>query len=67
MGVGRGTEPIATAAPKAAAFDERLLKLEGIPLPPRPTAGFWRLAKVVSVDLATDPLGAVAAAAGAVS
>ncbi len=59
---GGGNQP---APPQA--FDERLLKLDAHFFGLGPLAGFGTLAKVISVDLAADPLGAIAAPAGTVS
>jgi hypothetical protein len=54
-------------AERRQAFDERLLKLDAHLFGLGPLSGLGALAKVISVDLAADPLGAVAAAAGTVS
>lgn len=54
-------------AERRQALDERLLKLDAHFFGLGPLSGFGALAKVVSVDLAADPFGAVAAAAGTVS
>src|ERR1700677_3419340 len=54
-------------AERRQALDERLLKLDAHIFGLGPLSSFGALAKVISVDLAADPLGAIAAPAGTVS
>jgi hypothetical protein len=54
-------------AERRQALHERLLKIDAHIFGLGPLSSFGALAKVISVDLAADPLGAIAAPAGTVS